>query len=347
MTSTHQFLKTNIDVPPQAAQPAPNARPDMHLQETTKLFNDLKIQTDRIGCKITQNVQAGQLINPIFVFQPENVATLGMPPLGDMRGSEGPEFQHSSQPSGGKNTARKMTKLDEEEPSDNEHQSIMSESGIAKSALSNEHSSMAAQANQSKSSELSEHQKSINLTFQFIDLVSQLDDKLTMKMLNKSDTIMVYLQGASLEMEQNQAAVTIQGMIHSLQHELINVFDLDATPLETYLKSYQRTVKFIMRDMQAVAQNTDSDFMRVFFDNIIARADSSLIKQAVTRVDSYYANITMEDQDKLDFLTAQTKIKRELDQKLHTFKEFVDLEENKKNYQRHASLIDHQQKRIC
>ena len=100
-------------------------------------------------------------------------------------------------------------------------------------------------------------------------------------------------------MEQNQAAVTIQGMIHSLQHELINVFDLDATPLETYLKSYQRTVKFIMRDMQAVAQNTDSDFMRVFFDNIIARADSSLIKQAVTRVDSYYANITMEDQDKL------------------------------------------------
>ena len=130
-------------------------------------------------------------------------------------------------------------------------------------------------------------------------------------------------------------------MIHNLQHELINVFDLDVTPLDTYLKSYQRTVKFIMRDMQAVAQHTDQDFMRVFFDNIISRADSSLIKHVVQRVDNYYGFATMEDQDKLDFLTAQTKIKRELDQKLHTFKEFVDLEENKKNYQRHGSLIEH------
>jgi len=102
-----------------------------------------------------------------------------------------------------------------------------------------------------------------------------------------------------------------------------------------------------MRDMQAVSQGTDQGFMRVFFDNIIARADASLIKQAVSRVDSYYGNVTMDDQDKLDFLTAQTKIKRELDQKLHTFKEFADLEENKKNYQRHGSLIEHQQKRIC
>ena len=38
----------------------------------------------------------------------------------------------------------------------------------------------------------------------------------------------------------------------------------------------------------------------------------------------------MDEPDKLDFLTAQVKIRRELDQKLHTFKEQIDLEENKK-----------------
>ena len=96
-----------------------------------------------------------------------------------------------------------------------------------------------------------------------------------------------------------------------------------------------------------MAQNADKDFLHVFFDNVIARADQSLIKNTVTRVDSYYQNIEMEDQDKLDFLTAQVKMRRELDQKLHTFKEYIDLEENKKNYQRHAGLIEHQQTRIC
>ena len=38
----------------------------------------------------------------------------------------------------------------------------------------------------------------------------------------------------------------------------------------------------------------------------------------------------MEEPDKLDFLSAKDKIRRELDQKLHTFKEYIDLEENKK-----------------
>ena len=104
------------------------------------------------------------------------------------------------------------------------------------------------------------------------------------------------------------------------------------TPLEDLLKNYARTQKFILRDMQAVVQKTDVEHMRVFFDNVIARMDPGLIKQVVARVDAYYQHIELDESDKLDFLTAQVKIRRELDQKLHTFKEFIDLEENKKNY---------------
>lgn len=131
-----------------------------------------------------------------------------------------------------------------------------------------------------------------------------MDDKLTMKMLNKNDPILVYLQSAQIELAHQEAETKIHSMIHKLQHELINVFDLSFTPLEHYLKNYERTTKFIMRDMLQVAQNADKDFLHVFFDNVIARADQSLIKNTVTRVDSYYQNIEMEDQDKLDFLTA-------------------------------------------
>ena len=49
----------------------------------------------------------------------------------------------------------------------------------------------------------------------------------------------------------------------------------------------------------------------------------------------------MDEPDKLDFLTAQVKIRRDLDQNLHTFKEYIDLEENKKASQRHKSLVEH------
>lgn len=39
-------------------------------------------------------------------------------------------------------------------------------------------------------------------------------------------------------MERKQAAVAVTSMIHKLQHELINVFEVDMAPVETYLKSY-------------------------------------------------------------------------------------------------------------
>ena len=50
------------------------------------------------------------------------------------------------------------------------------------------------------------------------------------------------------------------------------------------------------------------------------------IKHVASRVKEYFSLIELEDSDKLDLITAQTKIKRELDQKLHTYKEHIDLE---------------------
>lgn len=40
--------------------------------------------------------------------------------------------------------------------------------------------------------------------------------------------------------------------------------------------------------MLSAIQKSDEDTLRVFFDNVIAKADISLIKQIVSRFDSYY-----------------------------------------------------------
>ena len=51
-------------------------------------------------------------------------------------------------------------------------------------------------------------------------------------------------------------------------------------------------------------QHIDEDSLPVMFNNVIAQAKPSLIKQVVGKVDSYYQNIDLEEPEKLDFLTA-------------------------------------------
>jgi hypothetical protein len=70
------------------------------------------------------------------------------------------------------------------------------------------------------------------------------------------------------------------------------------------------------------------------------------VKQIISKVDGYFSLAELSDAEKLEFTTAHAKIKRELDQNLRTFKEFVDLEENKKVAQSHESLIKHQELRL-
>ena len=47
-------------------------------------------------------------------------------------------------------------------------------------------------------------------------------------------------------------------------------------------------------------------------------------------MDQYFSLAELDDTDKLDFSIAYTGIKRDLDKNLRTFKEFIDLEDNKK-----------------
>ena len=62
----------------------------------------------------------------------------------------------------------------------------------------------------------------------------------------------------------------------------------------------------------------------------MCKMPKSLIKSTVQKVDYYLSLVDVDDLSKLDYQNAQTKIKREFDQQLSTFKEQIELEENKK-----------------
>ena len=51
---------------------------------------------------------------------------------------------------------------------------------------------------------------------------------------------------------------------------------------------------------------------------------------------TYFQLPILEEVDKLDFQTSETKLKRDYDQIMRTFKEYIDLEANRKVSQSHA-----------
>ena len=75
---------------------------------------------------------------------------------------------------------------------------------------------------------------------------------------------------------------------------------------------------------------TDESHLKFFFFDIMSKKGSALLKQTINKVESYFSLAELDDEDKPCFQTAQIQIKRDLDQNLRTFKEFIDLEDNKK-----------------
>jgi hypothetical protein len=70
--------------------------------------------------------------------------------------------------------------------------------------------------------------------------------------------------------------------------------------------------------------------LKFYFFDVMSKKGSALIKQNINKVDFYFSLAVISDTDKLEFSNAHYKLKREMDQNLRTFKEFLDLEENKK-----------------
>ena len=127
---------------------------------------------------------------------------------------------------------------------------------------------------------------------------------------------------------------------------LLNVFEVSNTPLERYLVNFEKISRFIQQELVPTISSTDDSHLKFFFFATMSKKGSALVKQTVNKVENYLGMAELDDADKLSFSTAQTNIKRELDQNLRAFKEFIDLEDNKKVAKRQASMIKHQELRL-
>ena len=78
----------------------------------------------------------------------------------------------------------------------------------------------------------------------------------------------------------------------------------------------------------------------------MSKKGSALVKQTLNKMNEYFALAILGDDYKDDFGIAQSKIKKDLDANLRSFKEFIDLEENRKIALSHSSTIKHQELRL-
>mmetsp|Transcript_23581 Transcript_23581/g.36276 ORF Transcript_23581/g.36276 Transcript_23581/m.36276 type:complete len:115 (-) Transcript_23581:103-447(-) len=76
--------------------------------------------------------------------------------------------------------------------------------------------------------------------------------------------------------------------------------------------------------------NSSSKFMVAHFHEIISKKGSYIMKAVINKIDEIFSEAVLDDEEKTEFSNAQTKLRRQLDQNLRTFREYLDAESNKK-----------------
>ena len=72
----------------------------------------------------------------------------------------------------------------------------------------------------------------------------------------------------------------------------------------------------------------------------MSKKGSALFKKSMNKYDQFMALAQMDDEDKVNFSMVQTEIKKRLDHNIRYFKEFIDLEQNRKVALDHAKTIE-------
>ena len=79
---------------------------------------------------------------------------------------------------------------------------------------------------------------------------------------------------------------------------------------------------------------------------LISKKGSSIVQAVFNRIVEVFCEANLDDEEKTDFSTAQTKIRRLLDQNLRTFREWLDAEANKKLTAVHESALRQQENKL-
>lgn len=76
--------------------------------------------------------------------------------------------------------------------------------------------------------------------------------------------------------------------------------------------------------------NKSSQLLIAKFYHVISQNGPPLVKSIINKIDEVFSEAQLDDEEKTEFGNAQTNIRKKLDIDLRVFREFIDVESNKK-----------------
>ena len=126
--------------------------------------------------------------------------------------------------------------------------------------------------------ELMTSQMTTNLTLNFLNEICIMDDKITAKQILKNNRFFSYIQMARVVLDSGMAKFNLAENMQLGLQRLLNVFEVQNTPLERYLINFERISKFIQQELVPAITTTDESHLKFFFFDIMSKKGSALVK---------------------------------------------------------------------
>lgn len=66
---------------------------------------------------------------------------------------------------------------------------------------------------------------------------------------------------------------------------LVNVFEVHSSPLELYLRNYEKVCRYIEKTLVQTIVSTDESHLKFFFFDIMSQKGSALFKKSMNKYD--------------------------------------------------------------
>lgn len=116
---------------------------------------------------------------------------------------------------------------------------------------------------------LTETQIASNHLLQFLNEVCRMDDEITCKQIIFNDKLNFSLNIFHAKLRQNELDLRVKSNVHHGISEYFNVYSLQQTPTEVFLKKFSLIYKLVYRDMIETIQDSDWNRLKHQFTNVV------------------------------------------------------------------------------
>lgn len=141
---------------------------------------------------------------------------------------------------------------------------------------------------------MSPDQQALNLLIQFLYLLCDFEDQIAQKLILNDDPLFDSLQLVNITLSEAEQALNLAENLNRGYHTILNVFEMQRTPLSHYMDNYSKVCKYVQQDLLQQISSTDCGHLKFIFFEIMSKKGSALLKQVINKLDSTFTLAKIE-----------------------------------------------------